>query len=116
MLQYVPREHVRDYKMKEVDQGRRRSVVGVDIKLLAEHFGSDNKLKVRNIYGHYTRQINGEWRHAGCNSFYCQAGPSAPMFGKQRDVKTTLFPFTSENIITAVFVFLLLASTKTFGI
>ena len=56
--QYVPSERVRDYKLKESHQGQRRSVVGVDIKLLPEHFGLDNKLKIRclgTIYDVYNK-------------------------------------------------------------
>lgn len=56
---YISDEHVKHYKSKEVDpQGRKKSIVGIEVKLLPEHFGQDNKLKIRcvsTVYNVYTK-------------------------------------------------------------
>ncbi|XP_034252747.1 uncharacterized protein LOC117652142 isoform X2 [Thrips palmi] len=56
--QYVGRERVSHFKTRPDEEKRQRPVVGVSIKLLAEHFGPDNKLKIRclaTIYDVYNK-------------------------------------------------------------
>lgn len=45
--QYVPHELVRDYTVKKENGIGKRRVIGVEITLQPEHFGPDNKLKIR---------------------------------------------------------------------
>lgn len=56
--QYVGRERVNHYKTKPDEQRRQASEVGIRVKLLSEHFGPDNKLKIRclaTIYDVYSK-------------------------------------------------------------